>query len=132
MENEEKGTKLDVTQIGLTESCHCLNEVTALLLPTLALLLGVIIQIAAAKYGLQRIVNALHFIAQMIFFLACVGPTRGSLSMILLNTAANLGGAWPSSFIMHLVEQLSLSGVEECSGGRDTYFPLPLIFCVLR
>lgn len=58
--------------------------------------------------------------------------------MTLLNTAANLGSTWPASVVMYLVGQLSVSptcttfsGVETCTGGREAYFPLQLIFSVL-
>jgi len=93
-----------------------------------------------ASTGLQTIVNSLQFNAQMTFFAHRVDPAIGGSYMTLLNTAANLGGTWPSSFVMYLVGQLTVppdctldetSGVEVCIGGRDAYFPLQLTFCVL-
>lgn len=55
--------------------------------------------------------------------------------MTLLNTFANLGGTWPSSFIMYLIGQYTIpptctvgdDGTEVCTGGRDAYFPLQLV-----
>jgi len=52
--------------------------------------------------------------------------------MTLLNTFANLGGTWPSSFIMLAIGHYTVpsdcsvgdDGVEVCVGGRDAYFPL--------
>ena len=52
--------------------------------------------------------------------------------MTLLNTFANLGGTWPSSFIMWAIGHYTVApdcsvgddGVEVCVGGRDAYFPL--------
>lgn len=67
-----------------------------------------------------------------------VDPSIGGSYMTLLNTAANLGSTWPASIVMYLVGQLSVSptctasdGVETCTGGREAYFPLQLIFSVL-
>ena len=58
--------------------------------------------------------------------------------MTLLNTFANLGGTWPSSFVMYLIGQFTVppvcnvdDGVEVCTGGRDAYFPLQIGLSVL-
>lgn len=64
--------------------------------------------------------------------------------MTLLNTAANLGGTWPASFVMWLVSRLTSESTcsivtdpatgrssEVCSGGRDPFFVLQLAFSVL-
>lgn len=90
--------------------------------------------------GLQAIVHSLQFNAQMIFFAHRVDPAIGGSYMTLLNTAANLGGTWPSSFVMYLVGQLTIppdcafdegAGKEVCTGGWDAYFPLQLVLSVL-
>lgn len=66
--------------------------------------------------------------------------------MTLLNTAANLGGTWPSSFVMWLVSRLTpvasggaATGQQEHAAGiaasrgifRDPYFGLQSVFCCL-
>lgn len=60
--------------------------------------------------------------------------------MTLLNTAANLGGTWPASFVMWLMGMLSKdpvcvtdidTGVESCQPGRDPFFHLQIVFSVL-
>lgn len=90
--------------------------------------------------ALQATVNSLQFNAQMTFFAHRVDPAIGGSYMTLLNTAANLGGTWPASFVMWLVGVLSrgpkcttdvVTGVETCVAGRDPYFALQLSFSVL-
>lgn len=88
--------------------------------------------------GLQAIVHSLQFNAQMTFFAHRVDPAIGGSYMTLLNTAANLGGTWPASFVMYLVGALTVpptctveEGKEVCEGGRDSYFPLQITFSVL-
>jgi len=89
--------------------------------------------------GLQAIVSSLQFNAQMTFFAHRVDPAIGGTYMTLLNTAANLGGTWPASLCMYFVGQMTIppscridnTGVEVCTGGRDAYFPLQIIFSVL-
>jgi MFS transporter, PAT family, solute carrier family 33 (acetyl-CoA transportor), member 1 len=88
----------------------------------------------------QAIVNSMQFNAQMSFFAKRVDPAIGGSYMTLLNTAANLGGTWPASFVMWLVGVLSrdtkcitdaTTGVESCIGGRDPFFVLQAVFSVL-
>jgi PAT family acetyl-CoA transporter-like MFS transporter 1 len=89
--------------------------------------------------ALQAIVSSLQFNAQMTFFANRVDPAIGGSYMTLLNTAANLGGTWPASFVMYLVGQLTIPpvckmnerGVEVCTGGRDAYFPMQLVFSIM-
>jgi len=91
--------------------------------------------IVASTAG-QAIVNSLQFNAQMTFFASRVDPSIGGTYMTLLNTAANLGGTWPSPVTMYLVGMLTVpptcSGVPEvCVGGRDSYVPIQAILSVL-
>jgi PAT family acetyl-CoA transporter-like MFS transporter 1 len=76
----------------------------------------------------------------MTFFAKRVDPAIGGSYMTLLNTAANLGGTWPASFVMWLVSLLSrgpkcttdiTTGVETCVAGRDPYFVLQFVFSAL-
>ena len=83
----------------------------------------------------QAIVNSLQFNAQMSFFAHRVDPAIGATYMTLLNTAANLGGTWPSGIVMWAISRLSVdpvcrtdeTGQEICTGGWDPYFTLQLI-----
>jgi MFS transporter, PAT family, solute carrier family 33 (acetyl-CoA transportor), member 1 len=85
------------------------------------------------------IVDSMQFNAQMTFFAHRVDPTIGGSYMTLLNTAANLGGTWPASIVMFLVGQLSVppscetgsNGEMVCTGGREAYFPMQMIFSIL-
>jgi MFS transporter, PAT family, solute carrier family 33 (acetyl-CoA transportor), member 1 len=89
--------------------------------------------------AMQAIVNSLQFNAQMTFFASRVDPAIGGSYMTCLNTAANLGGTWPSSVIMYLVGHLTVpptctptdGGGEVCVGGRDAYIPLQIGLAVL-
>lgn len=93
-----------------------------------------------ASTALQAIVSSLQFNAQMTFFASRVDPAIGGSYMTLLNTAANLGGTWPASFIMWLTGKLTrdpeclvdmATGVETCTQGRDPYAVLQICFGVL-
>jgi MFS transporter, PAT family, solute carrier family 33 (acetyl-CoA transportor), member 1 len=76
----------------------------------------------------QAICQSLQFNAQMIFFASRVDPAIGGSYMTLLNTAANLGGTWPSSFVMWLLGFLS---TRDDSRQRDAYTSLQLVFSIL-
>jgi MFS transporter, PAT family, solute carrier family 33 (acetyl-CoA transportor), member 1 len=89
--------------------------------------------------AMQAIVNSLQFNAQMTFFASRVDPAIGGSYMTCLNTAANLGGTWPSSVVMYLVGLLTIppkcsstdGGGEVCVGGRDAYIPLQVGLAIL-
>jgi PAT family acetyl-CoA transporter-like MFS transporter 1 len=90
--------------------------------------------------ALQAIVSSLQFNAQMTFFASRVDPAIGGSYMTLLNTAANLGGTWPASFVMWITGVLTrdpecitdvTTGVEACTAGRDPYFVLQFVFSIL-
>jgi PAT family acetyl-CoA transporter-like MFS transporter 1 len=51
--------------------------------------------------------------------------------MTLLNTAANLGGTWPSSFILYLLGQWTFVTQKNHAPRTDAYFPMQMILCVL-
>jgi len=92
-----------------------------------------------ASTGLQAICNSLQFNSQMMFFASRVDPAIGGTYMTLLNTAANMGGTWPSSFVMYLMGAFSSpadcamnsEGIETCVGGRDAYVPLQIAMSVI-
>jgi PAT family acetyl-CoA transporter-like MFS transporter 1 len=81
----------------------------------------------------QAIVNSLQFNAQMTFFASRVDPAIGGSYMTLLNTAANLGGTWPASFVMGLVGLLTSDSGESSASSwhSDPYVALQTIFSVL-
>jgi PAT family acetyl-CoA transporter-like MFS transporter 1 len=90
-----------------------------------------------ASTAAQAICNSLQFNAQMIFFASRVDPAIGGSYMTLLNTAANLGGTWPASFVMWLLSVLTpttrdISSTSSSSSfGRDPYVGLQILFAVL-
>jgi len=92
-----------------------------------------------ASTALQATVHSMQFNAQMTFFAHRVDPAIGGSYMTLLNTFANLGGTWPSSFVMYLVGQFTVppvctvgdDGADVCTGGSDAYFPLQLGLSIL-
>ena len=86
------------------------------------------VAIIASTAG-QAICNSLQFNAQMTFFASRVDPAIGGSYMALLNTAANLGGTWPSSFVMWLLGVLT-SG-DDSPRQRDPYTRLQFVFSVL-
>jgi MFS transporter, PAT family, solute carrier family 33 (acetyl-CoA transportor), member 1 len=83
----------------------------------------------------QAICNSLQFNAQMTFFASRVDPAIGGSYMTLLNTAANLGGTWPASFVMGLLGLLTSSGDSRTSSSssfsQDPYVGLQTVFSVL-
>lgn len=85
----------------------------------------------------------------MVFFASRVDPAIGGSYMTLLNTAANLGGTWPNSFVMALLGYMTRSRQEHCDGlttatatagsstyqkflcNTDPYYQLQAVFSVL-
>jgi len=92
------------------------------------------IAVIASTAG-QAICNSLQFNAQMTFFASRVDPAIGGSYMTLLNTAANLGGTWPASFVMGLLGMLTTGsdGTADASSSftRDPYTALQTVFSVL-
>lgn len=88
-----------------------------------------------ASTAFQATVHSLQFNAQMTFFAHRVDPAIGGSYMTLLNTFGNLGGTWPSSFIMYLIGQFTIppdcsvgdDGVEVCTGGRGKCIQLSIL-----
>jgi len=68
-------------------------------------------------YALLLLVSALGavasqcmFVAQMAFFAKISDPAMGGTCMTLLNTLANLGGMWPPTVTMRLVDATTCKG----------------------
>lgn len=91
--------------------------------------------VLVASTAAQTICQSLQFNAQMTFFASRVDPAIGGSYMTLLNTAANLGGTWPSSVVLWSLGWLSSStssGGSDGSGGDDNaYTKLQLILTAL-
>jgi PAT family acetyl-CoA transporter-like MFS transporter 1 len=89
--------------------------------------------------AVQAIVQSLQFNAQMTFFASRADPAIGGSYMTLLNTAANMGGTWPSSVVLLLLGRLTRScqkntlGNIWCSIGGigDPYFVVQIVFATL-
>ena len=91
----------------------------------------------------QAIVQSMQFNSQMTFFAHRVDPAIGGSYMTLLNTAANLGGTWPSSVVLWLMSRLSnnpgnhhpndmsSSSYSTTSSSRDPYFVVQAAFTIL-
>lgn len=62
-------------------------------------------------YGLHQITVYCIFVSMMAFQAAISDPSIGGTYMTLLNTLANLGGNWPSTVSLWLVEKLTF---QEC------------------
>eukprot|EP00928_Gymnodinium_smaydae_P043186 TRINITY_DN28996_c0_g1_i2.p1 TRINITY_DN28996_c0_g1~~TRINITY_DN28996_c0_g1_i2.p1 ORF type:complete len:180 (-),score=46.95 TRINITY_DN28996_c0_g1_i2:67-579(-) len=61
------------------------------------------------------------FVAQMAFFAKVSDPALGGTYMTLLNTLANLGGMWPSTATMFLVD-LTTCQQSSCLVRRDGFY----------
>lgn len=68
--------------------------------------------ILVINYALYQIFLYCMFVAVMAFFAKISDPTVGGTYMTLLNTVCNLGGVWPTSIVLWLVDVLSW---KECS-----------------
>lgn len=56
------------------------------------------------------------FVATMAFHARISDPAIGGTYMTLLNTVTNLGGTWPSTLALWLVDNLSF---KDCEGVQD-------------
>lgn len=82
-------------------------------------------------YGVLIIVYALHqvtvysiFVTMMAFHAAVSDPSIGGTYMTLLNTIANLGGNWPSTVSLWLVDKLTIQKCSEvCTSAASSLTP---------
>ncbi|XP_076451618.1 LOW QUALITY PROTEIN: acetyl-coenzyme A transporter 1-like [Babylonia areolata] len=58
-------------------------------------------------YGIHQVFVYMIFVAQMAFHAKISDPAIGGTYMTLLNTVANLGGNWPTTFTLWLVDHLT-------------------------
>ncbi|XP_009956920.1 PREDICTED: LOW QUALITY PROTEIN: acetyl-coenzyme A transporter 1-like, partial [Leptosomus discolor] len=68
------------------------------------------------SYALHQITLYSMYVAIMAFNAKVSDPLIGGTYMTLLNTVSNLGGNWPSTVALWLVDPLT---VEECAGARE-------------
>ncbi|XP_055845025.1 acetyl-coenzyme A transporter 1 [Episyrphus balteatus] len=66
------------------------------------------------NYGIYQIFLYCMFVAVMAFFAKISDPAVGGTYMTLLNTVCNLGGNWPNTVVLWLVDVLTW---KECIGG---------------
>ncbi|XP_055952925.1 acetyl-coenzyme A transporter 1-like isoform X2 [Argiope bruennichi] len=71
-------------------------------------------------YALHQITVYSIFVALMAFFAKISDPTIGGTYMTLLNTICNLGGNWPSTLALWLVDSLTTTGCENPEFSCDT------------
>ncbi|CAM9338726.1 unnamed protein product, partial [Pylaiella littoralis] len=58
---------------------------------------------------LHEVASNCMFVAQMSFFSRVSDPVIGGTYMTLLNTIANVGGKWPNSLSLYMLERLTFS-----------------------
>lgn len=70
-------------------------------------------------YGLHQITVYSIFVALMAFHAAVSDPSIGGTYMTLLNTLTNLGGNWPSTMSLWLVDKLTVKNCTEVCTKTD-------------
>lgn len=68
-------------------------------------------------YGIYQVVLYSMFVSVMAFFAKVSDPAVGGTYMTLLNTVTNLGGNWPSTLALWMVDPLT---TKHCQGGNST------------
>merc|ERR1719208_452066 len=68
-------------------------------------------------YGIYQVALYSMFVSIMAFFAKVSDPAVGGTYMTLLNTLTNLGGNWPSTLALWLVEPLTS---KHCAPGHNT------------
>jgi len=77
-----------------------------------------------AMYAVHRVFLYAMFVAIMAFFARISDPAVGGTFMTFLNTITNLGGMWPSSFVLWFVDLIT---VKNCVPETEGTFGSPLI-----
>ncbi|KAK7094194.1 acetyl-coenzyme A transporter 1-like [Littorina saxatilis] len=71
-------------------------------------------------YGTHQVFVYMVFVAQMAFHAKISDPAIGGTYMTLLNTVANLGGNWPGTFFLWLVDHLTFKHCDVTGLSCDT------------
>jgi len=66
------------------------------------------------------------FVSQMAFFAYVSDPAMGGTYMTLLNTLSNLGGMWPPTVAMMLVDATTCP---TCSVPTDGFYVMSIVCC---
>lgn len=88
------------------------------------------------NYAIYQIFLYCMFVAVMAFFAKISDPSVGGTYMTLLNTICNLGGNWPTSLVLWMVDVLTSKkcsmndGSEECVTIIDGYY-VECIICLV-
>ncbi|KAK3705516.1 hypothetical protein RRG08_041390 [Elysia crispata] len=72
--------------------------------------------VTLAIYGLHQVAVYCMFVGQMAFHAKISDPSIGGTYMTLLNTVANLGGNWPSTVALGMVDYMTW---KSCSTGES-------------
>ncbi|XP_064021318.1 acetyl-coenzyme A transporter 1 isoform X1 [Pogoniulus pusillus] len=72
--------------------------------------------VVVLSYALHQVTLYSMYVAIMAFNAKVSDPLIGGTYMTLLNTVSNLGGNWPSTVALWLVDPLT---VKECAGAQD-------------
>ncbi|GFR97286.1 acetyl-coenzyme A transporter 1-like [Elysia marginata] len=72
--------------------------------------------VTLAMYGLHQVAVYCMFVGQMAFHAKISDPAIGGTYMTLLNTVANLGGNWPSTVALGVVDYITW---KSCSSGES-------------
>lgn len=75
--------------------------------------------ILLVNYAFYQIFLYSMFVAIMAFFAKISDPAVGGTYMTLLNTLCNLGGNWPATVVLWLVEMLTW---QKCVGGNSSEY----------
>lgn len=70
-----------------------------------------------AVYGIYQVALYSMFVSIMAFFAKISDPAVGGTYMTLLNTLTNLGGNWPSTLALWMVDPLT---IKQCTPGKNT------------
>merc|ERR1719356_1427974 len=73
--------------------------------------------LVVAVYAVYQVTLYSMFVAIMAFFAKVSDPAVGGTYMTLLNTVTNLGGNWPSTLALWMVDPLT---TKICQGGNST------------
>mmetsp|Transcript_44250 Transcript_44250/g.87789 ORF Transcript_44250/g.87789 Transcript_44250/m.87789 type:complete len:501 (+) Transcript_44250:72-1574(+) len=76
--------------------------------------------------ALGAVASQCMFVAQMAFFAKISDPAMGGTCMTLLNTVANLGGMWPPTVTMRLVDVTTCKG-QSCMLQSDGFYVMAAV-----
>ncbi|CAE8708253.1 unnamed protein product [Polarella glacialis] len=75
---------------------------------------------------ISAVASQAMFVSSMAFFAQVSDPAMGGTYMTLLNTMCNLGGMWPGTVTMKLVDGLSCQS-ESCTVKSDGFYTMAVV-----